>query len=126
MGYTLEAQHRKLAALDRRPDLLIAYCGHNEFASRHHPARVIDYYVDSCRRTAWGILVEWAEDLLHLRSDPGDGRQVPPGDPDAAGPRSLGRRAGLHAGEFRGLLADFHRRLETIASMRSGSVPSWC
>src|SRR5262249_59520384 len=33
-GDTLELQHRKLASLTRRPDLMIVYCGHNEFGSR--------------------------------------------------------------------------------------------
>ena len=33
-GDTLEWQHRELANLPRRPDLLIIYCGHNEFTSR--------------------------------------------------------------------------------------------
>lgn len=32
-GDTLEAQHHALANLVHRPDLLIVYCGHNEFAS---------------------------------------------------------------------------------------------
>ena len=31
-GETLERQHRELANLSRRPDILIIYCGHNEFS----------------------------------------------------------------------------------------------
>jgi hypothetical protein len=125
MGDTLEAQHRKLATLKRRPDLLIAYCGHNEFASRYHPSRVVDHYVDSRRLTAWRILVEWNERTsafcgliretadrcrLAIPTPPGRGALV---DVPAHTP-----------GEFRALLADFHRRLETIASYaeRIGAV----
>ena len=125
MGDTLEAQHRKLAALERRPDLLIAYCGHNEFASRYHPARVIDHYVDSCRRTAWGILVEWAEQtssFCGLIQETADKCRLAIPTPPGRG--ALVDVPAYTPGEFRGLLADFHRRLETIASYaeRIGAV----
>src|SRR5262249_14303527 len=40
-GDTLELQHERLARLTRRPDLMIVYCGHNEFASRLNGARDI-------------------------------------------------------------------------------------
>jgi hypothetical protein len=33
-GVNLERMHQKLESLDRRPDVLIVYCGHNEFQSR--------------------------------------------------------------------------------------------
>ncbi len=125
MGDTLEAQHRKLAALERRPDLLIAYCGHNEFASRYHPAHVIDHYVDSCRRTAWGILVEWAEQtssFCGLIQETADKCRLAIPTPPGRG--ALVDVPAYTPGEFRGLLADFHRRLETIASYaeRIGAV----
>ncbi len=45
-GATLEEQYRKLCALKRRPDGLIVYSGHNEFASRIPWSRKLDYYVD--------------------------------------------------------------------------------
>jgi hypothetical protein len=34
LGETLEAQHQKLARITRRPDVVIIYAGHNEFAGR--------------------------------------------------------------------------------------------
>jgi hypothetical protein len=34
LGHSLEQQHRKLAGIDRRPDAVIVYSGHNEFAAR--------------------------------------------------------------------------------------------
>ncbi len=42
-GDTLERQHQALASLDRRPDLVIVYCGHNEFYSRLWWSRNLDY-----------------------------------------------------------------------------------
>ena len=45
-GDTLEMQHKLLSNLQRRPDLLIIYCGHNEFYSRLWWARNIDHYCE--------------------------------------------------------------------------------
>ena len=45
-GDTLEMQHQRLATLPRRPDLMIVYCGHNEFGSRINPAREVPHYDD--------------------------------------------------------------------------------
>jgi hypothetical protein len=39
LGDSLEMQHRKLAALARRPGMLIIYSGHNEFAARYEEER---------------------------------------------------------------------------------------
>ena len=45
-GDTLEGQYRKLAGLRRRPDALIVYCGHNEFAARIPWSARNDHYRD--------------------------------------------------------------------------------
>ena len=39
LGDPLEMQHRKLAALKRRPGMVIIYSGHNEFAARYEEER---------------------------------------------------------------------------------------
>ena len=39
LGDSLEKQHRKLAALKRRPEMVIIYSGHNEFAARYEEER---------------------------------------------------------------------------------------
>ena len=39
LGDSLETQHRKLAALKRRPDMVIIYSGHNEFTARFEEER---------------------------------------------------------------------------------------
>ncbi|WP_148595945.1 hypothetical protein [Aquisphaera giovannonii] len=45
-GWTLEQMHQKLAESSRRPDLLILYAGHNEFASRYGWSADVPYYDD--------------------------------------------------------------------------------
>ena len=60
-GDTLEWQHRELANLPRRPDLLIIYCGHNEFTSRLAESRELAYYFDEWLPTSWDMLVEQIE-----------------------------------------------------------------
>ena len=44
LGDSLEKQHHKLAGLKRRPDAVIIYSGHNEFAARFEEER--DPWVD--------------------------------------------------------------------------------
>jgi hypothetical protein len=39
LGDSLEIQHRKLAALKRRPQMVIIYSGHNEFVARYEEER---------------------------------------------------------------------------------------
>lgn len=42
-GVNLERMHQKLETLDGRPDVLIVYCGHNEFQSRYPWSRGIGH-----------------------------------------------------------------------------------
>ncbi len=49
LGDSLEMQHRKLATLKRRPDAVIIYSGHNEFAARFEEER--DPWLDEEPRT---------------------------------------------------------------------------
>jgi lysophospholipase L1-like esterase len=45
-GWTLEQMHQKLAESRRRPDAVIIYAGHNEFASRYPWSGEVRYYAD--------------------------------------------------------------------------------
>ena len=46
-GDTMQGQYAKLAKMSRRPDAIIVYCGHNEFATdTPWTQRVDQYYVD--------------------------------------------------------------------------------
>src|SRR5579864_3060370 len=60
-GETLERQHRLLGALDCRPDVLIIYCGHNEFSSRVPWSRSVDHYSDERIPSFWKRFVARVE-----------------------------------------------------------------
>jgi hypothetical protein len=45
-GLSLQAMHSKLRTIERRPELVILYAGHNEFQSRFHWAHAASHYVD--------------------------------------------------------------------------------
>jgi len=117
-GDTLEWQHRELMNLPRRPDLLIVYCGHNEFTSRLAESRDLDHYFDKSLPTSWDMLVERLE-----RSSPLCGliRETAEKCRIAIPPRSSGLRKLVDVPfytptEFAALLVDFRRRLEAIVS----------
>ena len=65
-GDTLEKQHEALAGLNRRPELLIVYCGHNEFFSRFFAFSDLPYYFLDQRPSGWDRFVENAERLSPL------------------------------------------------------------
>ena len=53
-GRTLEEQHETLrTALKRRPEVLIVYAGHNQFAARIFWSRTPPYYSDSPPPSIW-------------------------------------------------------------------------
>ena len=45
-GLSLQAMHTKLAGIERRPELVILYAGHNEFSSRFDWAHGALHYID--------------------------------------------------------------------------------
>jgi lysophospholipase L1-like esterase len=53
-GWTLEQMHQKLAESPRRPDVVILYAGHNEFASRYGWSDSVAYYHDD-PRPCWPV-----------------------------------------------------------------------
>jgi tetratricopeptide (TPR) repeat protein len=61
LGDSLEAQHLKLARITRRPDAVIIYSGHNEFAARFEENR--DYSLDLEPRAA--VLLKLQQASLH-------------------------------------------------------------
>ena len=117
-GHTLESQQALLPQLARRPEILIIYCGHNEFSARVNPTRDTRHYfdeqlpdaLDRRGRTDRGI-------LSSMRSDPANGRQVPRRDSTPEhGNRALVDVPAYTTKEYTALLVDFRRRLEAMVA----------
>ncbi|MBX6315640.1 MAG: hypothetical protein IRY99_22410, partial [Isosphaeraceae bacterium] len=126
-GETLERQQRKLAELDRRPDALIIYCGHNEFSSRFPWSRDWAYYLDEQVPSAWDRFVERVErtsPLCRLIREQADKCRIAI-PPPPQGHRALVDIPVYTPSEYAALLADFQRRLETIVAYaeRIGALP---
>jgi hypothetical protein len=54
-GDTLAGQYEKLTGIRRRPDVLIVYCGHNEFAAGIPWWRYVQHYLDDRPPLLWGL-----------------------------------------------------------------------
>jgi len=124
LGDSLEIQHRKLAALERRPHVVLIYSGHNEFAARFEEER--DAGLDEEPRT-WLLQRAYRASLSspfcrlvyevisknRLDSPPLSGRHHLI-DPPLCSPS-----------ESADILADFSRRLEVIVAYcdQIGAVP---
>jgi lysophospholipase L1-like esterase len=126
-GQTLEMQHERLSTLTRRPDVLIIYCGHNEFSSRFPPSRDRDYYFDERLPTVWTLLADRLEAVSPLT---GLIRETAEKCRIAIPPPIDGKRALVDApvyalADYTVLLIDFRRRLEAIVSYaeRIGAIP---
>jgi hypothetical protein len=126
-GDTLERQHLTLANFSRRPDLLVIYCGHNEFYSRLWWSRNIDHYVVDQRPTRGRLFIDSLErrsSVCTLIREIADKCRI------AIPPPSNTRRDLVDvpvytAEEYRLLLADFQNRLDEIVSYaeRVGALP---
>jgi hypothetical protein len=117
-GETLDRQHQKLAGLTRRPDLLVVYCGHNEFSSRFSWQRTPRYYRDERPPTPWESLTAWAvktSPLLGLVDAQAEKCRLAVPPPPEAG-RSLVDVPVYTPAEYQAVLADFERRLDEIAA----------
>jgi len=62
-GDTLQTQCRALANLERRPEILIVYCGHNEFSSRLWWCRDLRYYLDAGQPSWQEVFLDRVVDL---------------------------------------------------------------
>ncbi|MDG3004223.1 hypothetical protein [Paludisphaera mucosa] len=116
LGDSLELQHQKLAGIARRPDAVVVYSGHNEFAARFEEDRVHEVGLESTsalaraahRLDAASPLVRLVRELIsknRLDAPPSlkDRHQVV--DPPLCGPA-----------EAAAVLADFAARLEAIVA----------
>ena len=126
-GDTLEAQHRRLAEIVRRPDAVIIYCGQIEIGARYSKDREIDYYLDQQRP-----IVAWPFGDLPGRISPLCGliRSTADAHVAAAAPPTRIRRRLVESptyspSEYSECLADFSHRLEVIVAYceRMGALP---
>ena len=126
-GDTLEKQHQMMIGLERRPDILLIYCGHNEFFSRLWWSRNLDYYVDANDPGLWQVLtdrVERSSALCHLLRETADSRRLSL-PPDSTVERDLIDVPIYTEGEYTTILNDFRRRLEVLVSYAEevGAMP---
>ena len=120
-GDTLEKQHAALAGLKRRPELLIIYCGHNEFLSRFFAFGDLPYYFLDQRPSGWDRFVEKVErlsPLCGLIRESADQCRIALPPPSST--RGLVDAPVFAPEEFRRLHSDFRRRLEEIVSYAQG------
>ncbi len=117
-GDTLQAQHRVLANLVRRPELLIVYCGHNEFSSRLWWSRNLRYYRDA-NQPGWlaalfDRVVNFSSVCALFRQATEQCRIALP--PPSATTRNLIDVPVYTQIEYKALLADFEQRLDAIVT----------
>ena len=125
-GDTLEKQHEALAGLKRRPEILIVYCGHNEFLSRFFAFSDLPYYFIDQRPSGWGRFVLGAErfsPLCGLIRQSADRCRIALPPPPLQ--RDLVDVPVFTPDEYSRILLDFRRRLEEIVSYASslGALP---
>ena len=116
-GDTLEKQHAKLANIKRRPDVIIIYCGHNEFSARFGPSRDVDYYFDARLPSVWSVLgdrIRQLSPLTALIDETADKCRI--AIPPAGNQRSLVDVPVYTSSDYQALQSDFDRRLNSIVA----------
>ncbi len=113
---TLELQQAKLQRISRRPELMIVYCGHNEFSARLPESRDLMYYLDDTLPTTGRLLLASVEALSPfcrmVRENIEKCRIAIP--PPPGGNRALIDSPVYRSAEYATLLIDFRRRLELL------------
>ena len=121
-GDTLEKQHQRLAGLERRPDLVLIYSGHNEFSARFPWSRLTGHYADGNSRGLWDRMIQAAETgsplCRWIREEINKCRVAIPPPPGAN--RSLVDEPVFTQAELDLLVSDFERRLDAMISFAEG------
>jgi hypothetical protein len=126
-GDTLEKQHEMLFNLERRPDILLIYCGHNEFYSRLWWSGNLNYYLDGKVPDRWQVLIDRVEQSSALgcliRETANSCRLAILPEPTIE--RDLIDVPIYTAAEYNTILNDFRRRLEVLVSYAEqvGALP---
>ena len=117
-GVHLERMHQKLAQYRRKPDLLIIYCGHNEFTYRYRWSRSAEHYTDEIPNRPTRLLRQLAGRYSPLcrmiqEAIEANGLGEPP-PPEVT--RQLVDVPACSPEEYATRLDDFSRRLEAIVA----------
>ncbi len=125
-GDTLEGQHQKLVSLARRPEIMIIYCGHNEFSSRLWWSRDLGHYWVDQVPSRWERFVngiEHSSAICGLLSESAAACRI--ALPPTRGGRGIVDVPLTTPAEFEILLRDFHRRVEHLVHYAEsvGAVP---
>jgi tetratricopeptide (TPR) repeat protein len=123
-GSTLEQEHRRLAGLKRRPDVLVVYAGHNEFHSRFAWERTVPPEPTGALGKALRRITAPDTPLTRLIREEIARNGVDTGPSQKITRRLVDRALCTHA-ERAELLADFRNRLEAITTYceRIGALP---
>ncbi len=124
-GWTLEQMHQRLVESRSRPDAVIIYAGHNEFASRFGWSSDVPYYLDEPAEPgedAAGLVGRYSP-LTRLVSEMLERERV--AAPPRPRPRSLVDVPSHTPADRSARLADFRRRLEGMVAYceRVGALP---
>jgi lysophospholipase L1-like esterase len=123
-GWTLEQMHQKLAESRQRPDAVILYAGHNEFASRYGWSWEVPHYLDSPRpwwRLRFAESVAVHSPLCCFLRESRDQALIAERPP--LRPRLLADAPSHTAAQRQERLEDFRRRLEAIlADLKAAGV----
>jgi lysophospholipase L1-like esterase len=117
-GDTLEVQHHDLLGLEHRPDLMIIYCGHNEFDSRIWWCRDTAHYRPPAPRPRWELWLERARSVSCVDGliQEARARCLIALPPPSTVRRPLVDMPAFTPEEHARLLADFRRRLEAMVA----------
>ncbi len=125
-GETLAGEHAMLEFLERRPDLFLIYCGHNEITARISGSRDLPYYHDALDPGVWDRLVAGVESVSQVcgfAREQVDRCRIAIPRP-RYGDRYVIDTPSYTEAEHARLLADFRDRLDTIVAYgtRLGAV----
>jgi lysophospholipase L1-like esterase len=116
-GIALDQVHRRLEALERRPDLVILYAGHNEFSMRHDWSHGASHYVDEAppERMALVRFIREHSPVCRLIGDTA-GLFARASPPKRTAARQLVDVPVYTAAEYAERLHDFRARLEAMTA----------
>jgi hypothetical protein len=125
VGSNMEEMHQELATLSRRPDVLIIFCGHNEFLTRFDSARDAALHEAPVAPALERLYrVSLRSPLCRLVYETVSKNRLG-GPPPPLHKHHLIDPPAVTPSEYAAVLSDFHRRLESIVGYceRVGCVP---